>query len=269
MLGIIRSGINVAQHELALVSNNLANSKTTGFKTSSGRFEDVYSKALDTKISSSGMGSNIAKPTRVHKQGALIQTDGALDLSVIGNGMFVLGPPSGIKKPYYTRDGSINLNQKGDLLTGDGLPYLGKIQTENGLSKTLSAINIPFSTLSDSGEKLLVSNIKVFPSGKIQATYGMKTVKTIGQLALARFANPAELKQLGTNRFQETGVSGVPLIGSGDEDGFGKFQAGSIESSTTNVTTELTTMIKAQQLFSGASRLLQTEVEMVRSIMGQ
>ena len=68
--------------------------------------------------------------------------------------------------------------------------------------------------------------------------------------------------------FKETDKSGVPLIGSGDEDGFGKFQAGSIESSNTDVSNELTTMIKAQQLFSGASRLLQTEVEMVRSIMG-
>ena len=114
----------------------------------------------------------------------------------------------------------------------------------------------------------MISNIKVLPSGFIEATYGMKTVKRIGQLALARFANPSELKQLGTNRFAESEKSGVPLIGSGDDDGFGKFQAGSIESSNTDVTTELTSMIKAQQLFSGASRLLQTEVEMVRSLFG-
>ena len=268
MLGIIRSGINVAQHELSLVSNNLANAKTTGFKTSAGRFHDQYSIALDGITPASGMGSNIAKSSRIHSQGALIQTDGALDLSVIGNGMFVLGPPEGINKPYYTRDGAINLDEKGNLLTSDGLPYLGRIQTENGLTKNLSSINIPFSTLNDNGERILVSNIKVFPSGIIEATYGMKTVKRIGQLALARFSNPSELKELGTNRFKETDKSGVPLIGSGDEDGFGKFQAGSIESSNTDVSNELTTMIKAQQLFSGASRLLQTEVEMVRSIMG-
>ena len=118
--------------------------------------------------------------------------------------MFVLGPPQGINKPYYTRDGSINLDQKGNLLTSDGLPYLGKFQTENGLSKNLSAINIPFSTTNDKGDKLLVSNIKVFPSGIIEATYGMKTVRRIGQLALARFANPSELIDLGTNRFNET-----------------------------------------------------------------
>ena len=84
MLGIIRSGINVAQHELSLVSNNLANAKTTGFKTSSGRFHDQYSQALDGITPASGMGSNIAKSSRVHSQGALVQTDGALDLSVIG-----------------------------------------------------------------------------------------------------------------------------------------------------------------------------------------
>ena len=268
MLGIIRSGINGAQQELALVSNNLANSKTTGFKTSAGRFHDQYSLALDGITPASGMGSNIAKSSRIHSQGALIQTDGALDLSVIGNGMFVLGPPEGINKPYYTRDGAINLDEKGNLLTSDGLPYLGRLQTENGLTQNLSSINIPFSTLNDNGERILVSNIKVFPSGIIEATYGMKTVKRIGQLALARFSNPSELKELGTNRFKETDKSGVPLIGSGDEDGFGKFQAGSIESSNTDVSNELTTMIKAQQLFSGASRLLQTEVEMVRSIMG-
>ena len=112
MIGIIRSGINVAQHELSLVSNNLANAKTTGFKTSAGRFQDQYSVALDGITPASGMGSNISKSSRVHSQGALIQTDGALDLSVIGNGMFVLGPPQGINKPYYTRDGSINLDQK-------------------------------------------------------------------------------------------------------------------------------------------------------------
>ena len=134
MIGIIRSGINVAQHELSLVSNNLANAKTTGFKTSAGRFQDQYSVALEGITPANGMGSNISKSSRIHSQGALIQTDGALDLSVIGNGMFVLGPPQGINKPYYTRDGAINLDQKGNLLTSDGLPYLGKIQTENGLS---------------------------------------------------------------------------------------------------------------------------------------
>ena len=267
MLHIIKSGLKVAQHELSIVSNNLANAKTTGYKKSSGRFEDMYSQALETP-SGKGMGSNYSKPSRIHKQGALIQTDGALDLSVIGNGMFVLGPPKGINKPYYTRDGSVMLNQNGDLLTSDGLPYLGRIETEDGLSQNLSAINIPFSTLNKDGEKILISNIKVLPSGFIEATYGMKTVKRIGQLALARFANPSELKQLGTNRFAESEKSGVPLIGSGDDDGFGKFQAGSIESSNTDVTTELTSMIKAQQLFSGASRLLQTEVEMVRSLFG-
>ena len=167
MLGIIRSGINVAQHELSIVSNNMANSKTTGFKTSAGRFHDQYSLALDGITPASGMGSNIAKSSRIHSQGALIQTDGALDLSVIGNGMFVLGPPEGINKPYYTRDGAINLDEKGNLLTSDGLPYLGRIQTENGLTQNLSSINIPFSTLNDNGERILVSNIKVFPSGVI------------------------------------------------------------------------------------------------------
>ena len=265
MLHIIKSGLNVAQHELAIVSNNLANSKTTGFKTSSGRFEDMYSRALESP-SGKGMGANYSEPTRLHKQGALVQTDGALDLSVIGNGMFVLGPPKGITKPYYTRDGSVMLNENGDLLTSDGLPYLGKKVIENGFSKQLSPINIPFRAKNQEGENILISNIKVLPSGVVEATYGMKTVKRIGQLALARFANPSELKQLGSNRFEETETSGVPLIGSGDDDGFGKFQAGSIESSNTDVTTELTTMIKAQQLFSGASRLLQTEVEMVRSL---
>ena len=68
MLGIIRSGINVAQHELSLVSNNLANSKTTGFKTSAGRFHDQYSLALDGIAPTNGMGSNIAKSSRIHSQ---------------------------------------------------------------------------------------------------------------------------------------------------------------------------------------------------------
>ena len=85
-------------------------------------------------------------------------------------------------------------------------------------------------------------------------------------MSLARFSNPAELKQLGSNRFAESSKSGPPLIGSGDDDGFGKLQAGSIESSNTDTTNELSKMIKAQQLFSGAARLLQSEVEMVRSL---
>ena len=72
MLGIIRSGINVAQHELSLVSNNLANAKTTGFKRSAGRFEDQYSVALDGITPANGMGSNITKASRMHSQGALI-----------------------------------------------------------------------------------------------------------------------------------------------------------------------------------------------------
>ena len=265
MLNIIKSGIKVAQHELDLVSNNLANSKTTGFKTSSGRFQDMYSSALDSS-NTKGMGANFSSPIRIHKQGALIQTNGALDVSVIGNGMFVLGPPEGRATPYYTRDGSIMLDDKGNLLTSDGLPYLGRQANESGFNAVLQPINIPFSSTNNKGENLLVSNIKVLPSGIIEATYGVKTIKRIAQLSLARFSNPAELKQLGSNRFAETPISGPPLIGSGDDDGFGKLQAGSIESSNTDTTNELSKMIKAQQLFSGAARLLQSEVEMVRSL---
>ena len=265
MYGIIRSGMSTAMHEIAVVSNNIANSGSTGFKKSDVSFNDIYGSATPDTVArtQAGFGSAIAGTRRNDGQGAIVDRAGALNLAIIGPGMLTVSPPGADGAPsgnlFYTRSGELTIDKDGYLKTSDGA-YVQGTAAGTETTGTLSALQIPF----NEGEEAL-TGLEITTSGLISATYG-SSITERGTLALATFANQGALKNVGSARFAETTYSGQPTFGNAGQSGFGTLQAGALEGSNVDITQEMTVMIRAQQQFSGSARVLQANSDMVEKL---
>ena len=265
MYGIIRSGMSTAMHEIAVVSNNIANSGSTGFKKSDVSFNDIYGSATPDTVArtQAGFGSAIAGTRRNDGQGAIVDRAGALNLAIVGPGMLTVSPPGSDGAPsgnlFYTRSGELTIDKDGYLKTSDGA-YVQGTAAGTETSGTLSALQIPF----NDGEEAL-TGLEITTSGLISATYGSSIIDR-GTLALATFANQGALKNVGSARFAETTYSGQPTFGVAGQSGFGTLQAGALEGSNVDITQEMTVMIRAQQQFSGSARVLQANSDMVEKL---
>lgn len=265
MYGIIRSGMSTAMHEIAVVSNNIANSGSTGFKKSDVSFNDIYGSATPDTVArtQAGFGSAIAGTRRNDGQGAIVDRAGALNLAIVGPGMLTVSPPGADGTPsgnlFYTRSGELTIDKDGYLKTSDGA-YVQGTGTGAETPGTLSALQIPF----NEGEEAL-TGLEITTSGLISATYGSSIIER-GTLALATFANQGALKNVGSARFAETTYSGQPTFGIAGQSGFGTLQAGALEGSNVDITQEMTVMIRAQQQFSGSARVLQANSDMVEKL---
>tara|TARA_B100001996_G_scaffold220843_1_gene169796 strand:+ start:2611 stop:3408 length:798 start_codon:yes stop_codon:yes gene_type:complete len=264
MLSVIRTGLDAATREIAVVSNNIANSAATGFKKSFSSFEDQYTENLTSTVNDQvGRGTRFVAPRRMHSQGALKQTGSALDLAVVGQGMFVLNTLPQTGNTSFTRDGSINISATGQLVNSDGIAYLGT----NEANTTQFPIQLPFTRISEDGLEQRLTKVEVDPSGKIMGTYGLKENVFIAQVLMAKFTNESRLKQVSNGLYEANNGSGFPTYGVGQAQGFGQIQAGAIETSNIDITTELSTLIRAQQAFNGNAKLLQAENKVLSGLM--
>lgn len=249
-LQIARSGLDALDHKLRVISNNLANLNTTGFKRDRANFETLmyqtdrqagspssadaqYATALGT-----GTGVRVAGTERVHTQGALAQTGNALDLGINGTGFFQILQADGTTA--YTRDGSFKLNASGNLVTGAGQ----KLQPE---------ITIPEGAQS----------ITIAPDGTVSAVIaGSAAPSELGQITLARFINPAGLQPIGGNLYAETAASAQPQIGEAGTAGSGTVQQGSLEGSNVSTVQELVDMIETQRAYEVNAKVITAADEM-------
>ena len=158
MFSINRSGLDTANKEISVVSNKIAKANSTGFKKSRADFEEIFSQLDEQRNASiTGMGSRSEEPKRLHSQGSLKQTGGALDLAVSGIGLFVLGDTTENALNSYTRDGALQIDRSQTIVTADGMPLLGtnnepitvpfSIQNQNGTTEYLSAVSYTHLTL--------------------------------------------------------------------------------------------------------------------------
>ena len=266
MFSIIRTGLDAANKDLAVISNNIANAGTNGFKKSEAQFEDLYhSQHNNSTEKATGMGVKTIKPRQSFSQGSLQATNGSLDLAIMGEGFFVLGQPLGRglntapEERAFTRDGSFQLDREGNLVNTDGLPLLGIGQVP---------INIPFlgAVTEENGNPELLTEISVDSEGGISATYGLDTIVKVGQIELADFVNEHGLKNIGNARFNETPESGIPTFGAPKERTIGKIQAGFLEKSNTDITDEIILMLRTQQAFNGCGKMLQSEIDVTKKL---
>lgn len=254
-LQIAATGMQAQQLNVEVISNNIANLRTTGFKKFRAEFQDLLYQDLRRVGSTSsttgttvptglqlGFGVKTGATSRIMSQGSLTQTQKDLDVAIRGEGFFVITLPSG--QTAYTRDGSFNRNENGDLVTLDGY------QVQPG-------INIPADA----------SNVTIDPEGQVQAQIGNATTPTVlGQLQLARFANKAGLSAIGDNLFLETASSGTATLGNANGTGFGSISQRFLESSNVDAVIELSALISAQRAYEMNSKVIQASDEMLSTV---
>ncbi|MFZ9948511.1 MAG: flagellar hook basal-body protein [Gemmobacter sp.] len=256
MIPIIRTGMASASKDMAVISHNIANGATNGFKRSNAQFEDAYPTGLPGNVVP-GMGSRDVAPRRSHAPGAIRTTGQVLDMAVLGQGMFVLGPASGEGRASFTRNGSFQIDQQGFITTPIGQPVLSTV----GLP-----IRVPTAVTSEGGTTAELSALSIDASGVVTGNYGLLGTQTLGRLAMARFVNEPGLTALGDTVFGESEASGAARIGAAGEPGFGTIQSGALEMSNADMTTDLTSLIRAQQAFAANSRMLQAAVDIERKL---
>ena len=258
MISTIRNALHIASQDIAIISNNIANAGSTGFKRSDSNFLDSYAEDPPIRGRNIGFGALAEEPRRQdNKQGALRVTNGALDVAVSGAGMFVT--TSAIEGDVtFTRDGSFLLDTAGNIKTTDGRGVIG-IDGEPLL--------IPPQNVNALGKSGLIETININQRGSIQVTYGNGSIIDRGTIALADFANIGGVRAIGGGHFKATEKSGPAIIARPLEGSFGQVISGHLEASNTNITNELTKLMKAQQAYSGSARLMQSAAEMAKTLI--
>ena len=268
MFSLIKSGMASAIHELSVVSNNISNANSTGFKKSLVSFSDLGDHFSPEAVQRTqvGQGAIINSTRKSDAQGAILSTNNKTDLALIGNGYFSLKNPKdgGLT---FTRNGSFQLDSQGFMKTADNCFLLGAPSVEGLFANigddlaTLAPVQIPLIR-----EGASMTNLKILSDGKIGAEYGTSETIPIATLALGIFSNPTGLVEKGNGRYAQSVKSGILNLGAPNDLGFATVQPGGLERSNVDITDELTNMIKAQQQFNGSARLMQTNSEMVERL---
>jgi flagellar basal-body rod protein FlgG len=254
-LHIARTGMDTQQTQLDVISNNLANVSTTGFKRQRAVFEDLLYQVIrqpgaqssqQTQLPSGlllGVGAKTVATEHLFSQGALSQTNNPLDVAIQGNGFFQIQMPDGSQA--YTRDGSFQVNSTGTLVTASGYTLQPTMQIpQNAQAVTIGNDGVVSVTLPGS------------PS----------TVSQLGQIQLANFLNPAGLQSEGENLYIETAASGSPQVNNPGTNGLGTLSQNFVETSNVNVAEELVNMIIAQRAYELNSRVITTSDQMLQNL---
>lgn len=245
------SGMHAQQTRIDVISNNLANVNTSGFKQSRSDFQDMMyqterlpgasSSTAGTQVPTGiqiGLGVRTGAVSPEFQQGNLENTGGKLDLAIEGDGFFQIQMPNG--ETGYTRAGNFKLDNQGRVVTPDGYPLASGITVpQNATSVNISADG----------------TVDVRTPGAAQPT-------TVGQIQLATFSNPAGLEAHGSNLFLQTGASGAPQQGLPGSNGAGSLQQGFLEKSNVEVVNEMVNMIAAQRAYEVNSKAIKTADEM-------
>lgn len=266
MISVIRGGMTAALQDLDVTTNNIANASTTGFKKREASFADMYNSTSAMGVGSHVGGGVLTTEMRVmNSQGNLRQTGDVLDLAVEGQGLFAVRDATQPNQTFYTRDGSFSVDSAGEIATNEGF----KVLSAAGIPITVPARAAGFVMQDGSSVSvdLALTNVAIQPNGQVAATYGTDTVVNVGKVGLATFVDPNRLTPIGANLFRENAQSGVGDLGAALVDGRGKVHSGALEMSNTDMTSEMAKLIRAQQAFSGTSRMLQAESEMVKKFV--
>ena len=268
MYSIIKSGMASAMHELSVISNNVSNANSNGFKKSLVSFADFAGGLFPASVQSTanGLGSHVEDTRVSDAQGAILSTENKTDMALIGNGYFALQNLND-NSISFTRNGAFGLDEQGFLTTADNHRVLGTPIFEDDFGQipdnleALLPIQIP-----SVKDDLVMSELEIAEDGRISARYGEQDPVPISSLTIGIFSNPVGLKELGNARFSATERSGLLTLGAPMDSGFADLQVGGLEISNVNITDELTAMIKAQQQFNGSARLMQANSDMVEKL---
>lgn len=248
------TGMYAQQLNVDVISHNLANVNTTGFKKGRAEFQDlIYQTIIQPGAPSDdgtqypsgiqvGLGVRPVAVAKFFTTGDLVNTGNSLDLAIDGEGFFQVTLPDGTVA--YTRAGNLRIDRDGRIVTNDGYPI------EPGITVPADA-----------------TSITVGGDGRVTVTQpGTVTPVEIGTIELARFINPGGLRAIGKNLFLETDASGAPTTGTPGTEGRGTIVQGFLEMSNVNIVEELANLIIAQRAFDINSKAVQTSDEMLQTV---
>ena len=250
-LWVAKTGLDAQQTRMSVVSNNLANTSTTGFKRDRANFEDLLyqqvrqpggSTSSQTQLPTGlqlGTGVRVVSTSKDFTQGNQQNTGRSLDVMVNGRGFFEVLMPDG--SSAYTRDGSFQVNAQGELVTSSGYPVQPGIQIPEGAQSM---------TIGKDG------TVTVQIAGQAQ---GLE----VGALTLTDFINPAGLQSQGENLYLETTASGPAQNGTPGLNGLGQLVQGALEGSNVNVVEELVSMIETQRAYEMNAKAISTTDSML------
>jgi flagellar basal-body rod protein FlgG len=246
------SGMAAQQLNVEVISNNIANMNTVGYKKQRAEFADLLYMDVERPGSQSsdtgtivptgvqiGAGVKAGSVYRIRTQGTPTQTGNALDAAINGNGFFQVLLPTG--ETAYTRAGNFSLNAQGQLVTQDGYQVIPQVTIPQGST-----------------------NITISQAGQVQVTTPGSTAPTVvGTLQLASFLNEAGLEAKGDNLLMETSASGAPTVGVPGVQGMGTLMQGYTEASNVDPVTEISALIVAQRAYEMNSKVINTADQML------
>ncbi|MES2986744.1 MAG: flagellar basal-body rod protein FlgG [Pseudomonadota bacterium] len=251
---IARTGLDAQDTRMRVISNNLANVNTTGFKRDRASFETLAYQVVtapgaqstaETKYATGlnlGTGVKVQGTSRIETQGSLQTTGNAFDLALDGNGFFQVQMPGG--QLGYTRAGNFSRSPEGVMITSEGYQVMPGITVPEG-----------------------ATSITIGMDGTVSATLqGQAEASQIGQIQVASFANPAGLQASGDNYLIESSASGAASLGNAGEEGRGRIRQGMLEGSNVNVVEELVDMIETQRAYEVNSKMISATDEMLKYV---
>ena len=251
-LWVAKTGLDAQQTRMSVISNNLANVNTTGYKQSRAAFEDLLyqnvrqaggQSSQDTILPSGlmvGTGVRTVATEKVFSQGNIVNTENALDVAINGQGFFQILRPDG--SLGYSRDGSFQVDAQGQMVTSNGYQLQPAITIpEDAQSITIGTDGV----------------VSVMQPGQAAPTQ-------VGAIQLADFINPAGLQPIGENLFLETAASGSPQAGNPGLNGLGAINQGALETSNVNVVEEMVNMIESQRAYELNSKVISSVDQMLQ-----
>jgi flagellar basal-body rod protein FlgG len=245
--------MNTQTQNMNVISNNLANVNTTGFKKSRADFQDLMYQTVQNPGSPStsaaqipvgiqfGMGSKLAAVSKQFTPGDFSNTGNALDIAIEGDGFFQIQMPDG--STAYSRAGAFKMDSNGRVVTSDGFPMLPEIVIPANSTK-----------------------ITIGSDGTVSAVQsGPTTASTVGNIQLANFTNPSGLSSIGKNLYQQTDASGNATTGTPGQTGLGTISQGFLEMSNVNLAEEMVNMIIGQRAYEANSKAITTSDEMLQN----
>lgn len=253
-LWIAKTGMESQQTNIDVISHNLANVSTNGFKKSRPVFEDLIYVTLrqpgaqasqQTEVPSGlqlGTGARPVATERIHIQGGITQTGNSFDIAIQGNGFFQVQLPDG--SLAYTRDGAFQVNNQGIVVTANG----DVLQPQ---------ITVPVDAVS----------VTIARDGTVTVTQPNNVTQTQGPIQLTNFINPTGLQSVGDNLYLETVASGTPNTANPGQNALGTLQQGFVETSNVSVVEELINMIQAQRAYEINSKSIQASDQMLQRLV--
>ncbi|MBR1092150.1 MULTISPECIES: flagellar basal-body rod protein FlgG [Bradyrhizobium] len=248
------TGMAAQELNVQVISNNIANLRTTGFKKQTAAFQDLiyeHIRRVGAQASDQGTilpvgvdiggGVKTVGTPRSMTQGTLSQTGNDLDLAISGEGFFKILMPDGTYQ--YTRDGTFQMDNQGRVVTAGGNPVQPTITIPNN-----------------------ASGITVNEQGQVTVTLpGSSSNTVLGQIGVTRFINKAGLQPVGSNQFVETTSSGTPQDGTANSEGYGKITQGSLEQANVDVVSEMSDLIAAQRAYEMNAKVISAADQMMQS----